>query len=257
MAESSRAHHDVCVDDVYFSVLTNDKEIFLISDKEYAQELQLQEVLMSSLVSLNLASPSSSSSSSSSSKKEKETLMSLFQNSLSENKIQKQAGESSHSFCEICMEGKLKGEMFRNKMICSQSYCSECIGKHVASKIRENVNMVKCPDLNYKAVLEPYQCRSIVLDEIPDRWSTSKCESLILRSRRFYYPFKDCLEVMLVDEDGGKISQSECPYCWRLFYTQCNVPWQSRIACEMFQKLDKNDTGKEDLMAVELANKLK
>ncbi|KAJ4952541.1 hypothetical protein NE237_029373 [Protea cynaroides] len=147
--------------------------------------------------------------------------------------------------------------MFRNKMTYRHSYCRECIGKHVASKIKENVNMVKCPDLNCKAVLEPYQCRSIVPDEVLDHWSTSMCESLILDSRMFYCPFKDCSGVMLVDEDGGEISQSECPYCWRLFCAQCKVPWHSGIMCKMLWRLDKNDTGREDLMAIELANKLK
>ncbi|KAJ4951518.1 hypothetical protein NE237_028350 [Protea cynaroides] len=269
MAESSIAHCDECVDDFYFSVLTNENEILPISDENYAQELQFQEVLTSSLISFNLAAAAAASvaaeaktaaaAAESSSRKEKETLVSLLQNSPSKSKIQKQVGESSHSFCEICMEGKQAGEMFRNKMICSHSYCRECIAKHVASKIQENVNTVKCPDLNCKAVLEPSQCRAIIPGEVFDRWSSSMCESLVLGSSRFYCPFKDCSGVMLV-EDGKErpiVTQSECPYCRRLFCAQCKVPWHSEIACEMFQKLEKNDTGREDLMAIELANKLK
>ncbi|XP_052883427.1 uncharacterized protein LOC108465606 [Gossypium arboreum] len=46
---------------------------------------------------------------------------------------------------------------------CSHSFCNDCIGKYVKAKIHENIAMVKCPDVNCNAALEPQFCRSIVL----------------------------------------------------------------------------------------------
>ncbi|XP_043720464.1 probable E3 ubiquitin-protein ligase RNF217 [Telopea speciosissima] len=148
-------------------------------------------------------------------------------------------------------------DVFRNMTTCRHSYCRDCIGKHVASKIQENAKLVKCPDLNCKTVLEPHHCRSVVPDEVLVRWSTTLCDSLILGSSRFYCPFKDCSGVMQVDNEGEVIRASECPYCRRLFCAHCKVPWHSEISCEEFQRLDKNDTTRQDLMAVELAKKLR
>lgn len=214
------------IDDFYFSALCDDEELFPISDEKYAQELQLQEALMSSAISSTMK-PSKPK--------------------------QLQTGESSQTFCEICMDGKPTSEMLRNNS-CTHSFCTDCIGKYVAISIQQNISMVKCPDPKCSGLLEPQFCRSIIPQEVYDRWNDALCESLILASERFYCPFKDC-SAMLVDDGGVVVTESECPDCRRLFCAQCKVSWHAGIECREFQNLNKDEREREDIMVMELAKK--
>ncbi|MBA0720191.1 hypothetical protein Golax_007822 [Gossypium laxum] len=67
---------------------------------------------------------------------------------------------------------------------CSHSFCNDCIGKYVEAKIQENIAMVKCPDVNCNAALEPQFCRSIVPVQVFDQWENALCELLVLGSQR-------------------------------------------------------------------------
>ncbi|KAF8401158.1 hypothetical protein HHK36_014462 [Tetracentron sinense] len=225
------------VDDFYFSALSDDEEIYPISDEKYAHGLMLQEALMSSVISSRMPDWSP----------KVEKLKPIRK---------KEAGESSQSFCEICMEGRPTEDMFRN-MTCTHSFCTHCISKYVAVKIQENISFVKCPNLNCKlGVLEPDRCRSIIPEQVFDRWEKALCESLILGSQKFFCPFKDC-SAILVDEGGMVVRESECPDCRRLFCAQCKVAWHAGIECEEFQRLNEDERMKEDLMVMELAKKKK
>ncbi|KAH1066335.1 hypothetical protein J1N35_031322 [Gossypium stocksii] len=68
---------------------------------------------------------------------------------------------------------------------CSHSFCNDCTGKYVEAKIQENIAMVKCPDVNCNAALEPQFCRSIVLVQVFDQWKNALCELLVLSRRGF------------------------------------------------------------------------
>ncbi|KAF8388677.1 hypothetical protein HHK36_025357 [Tetracentron sinense] len=240
MAETSSPNLQ-SVDDFYFSALSDEEEIFPISDEKYAEGLQLQEALMSSVIASQMANGLSEI---------EETPMKMMK------LVRKDVGESSQSFCEICLEGKPTEEMFRNMITCSHSFCVDCISKYVAAKIHENINMVKCPDFHCKGVLEPDRCRSILPEEVFDRWDKALCESLILASHRFYCPFKDCSAILL-DEGEEVVTVSECPYCRRLFCAQCKVSWHAGIGCDEFQRLHEDDRKIEDLMVIELAKEKK
>ncbi|XP_019198321.1 PREDICTED: E3 ubiquitin-protein ligase RNF144B-like [Ipomoea nil] len=212
---------DPYVDDFYFSALYDEDEIFPISDEKYAEELQLQEALMSCAAKTQTPGR------------------------------QAEAGESSQAFCEICMDTKTGDEMFRIDS-CRHSYCSECIGGHVAAKIQENVSAVKCLDVSCKGIIEPQHCRSIIPTEVLERWETALCESLILASQKFYCPYKDC-SAMMVDDGSETVTVSECPTCRRLFCAQCKVAWHAGIDCREFQLLNEDERGREDVMLMELA----
>ncbi|KAE8656222.1 Detected protein of unknown function [Hibiscus syriacus] len=80
---------------------------------------------------------------------------------------------------------------------------------------QENIAMVKCPDMDCNAALEPQFCRSIVPGKVFDRWENALCESMVMASQKFYCLFKDCSAV-LVDDGGSDVVQSECPVCHRL-----------------------------------------
>ncbi|KAK9948170.1 hypothetical protein M0R45_003757 [Rubus argutus] len=172
-----------------------------------------------------------------------------------------EVGESSNSkndvsfFCEICAEPKSRDESFGIKD-CSHSYCTECMIKYVASKLQENITSIKCPVPDCKGLLEPEYCRPILPPEVFERWGNALCEAVILGSEKFYCPYKDC-SGMLIDDGKEVIRQSECPNCRRMFCAQCKVPWHAGINCAEFQKLNKDEREKEDIMLRKLAQNKK
>ncbi|KAL0012392.1 hypothetical protein SO802_007500 [Lithocarpus litseifolius] len=152
----------------YSSVVFDEKEdvILPVSDEKYAEESQFQEALMGSLITSKLAN------------NEALTLLPLLSSPTptiqeilltQEPKPAKEAGESSYSFCEICVERKDSNQMFKTES-CVHSFCSDCIGKHVATKIQESITVVTCPGLDCKGVIELDACRAVlpkvVLDSV-------------------------------------------------------------------------------------------
>ncbi|XP_059633281.1 E3 ubiquitin-protein ligase RSL1-like [Cornus florida] len=178
-------------------------------------------------------------------------------------------GESSNSksssddlhtptfICEICVEPKSYNESF-SIMGCTHSYCSDCMIKYVASKLQDNITQIRCPVSDCKGLLEPEHCRSILPPEVFDWWGSALCEAVILGSEKFYCPYKDCSALLINDPLNGEvIRQSECPNCYRLFCAQCNVAWHLGIECAEFQKLNKDEREKEDIMLLQLAKNQK
>ncbi|MQM02867.1 hypothetical protein Taro_035639, partial [Colocasia esculenta] len=193
-----------------------------ISDQKHAELLQLQEVLLTSL-SLAFSSLSSSSES------------------------------HGRSFCVICTDIKLPGDMFRNES-CPHSFCNDCIGKHIGVRVQESVGaVVNCPGEGCESALWPPLCRGIIPEEVFQRWVDALCESVLQPERRVYCPYRDCSE-LLVDDGVEVVRQSECPSCRRLFCAHCQVPWHADFECEEFQSLGSK---REDLMVVELAKSKK
>jgi len=224
------------VDDFYFY----DDKIFPISDEKYAEELQLQEALYSSTRS---------------SARVENKVVQVDVDDEGDLPLrtlkgkQKETGETSHAYCGICMDAKPGEEMFRNQN-CSHLYCDDCIGRHVAAKIQENISMVKCPGPKCKGVIEPENCRTVIPKEVLDRWENALCENVVLGSQKFYCPFKDCSAMMICDAEEV-ITVSECPYCNRLFCAQCKVSWHAGSDCKEFQNGFERE--REDLMVMELA----
>ncbi|XAR51120.1 hypothetical protein NMG60_11005663 [Bertholletia excelsa] len=165
--------------------------------------------------------------------------------------------EAKNSTCEICVDLKSWGDMFRI-MGCDHSYCSDCMVKYVASKLQENITQIQCPVAGCRGLLEPEHCRSILPPEVFDRWGKALCEAVILATDKFYCPYRDCSALLINDDEGrSAITQSECPNCHREFCAQCKVPWHSGIECEEFQKLGKDEREREDIMLMQLAQKKK
>ncbi|GMI92635.1 hypothetical protein like AT3G53690 [Hibiscus trionum] len=172
-------------------------------------------------------------------------------------------GESSNSkanrypsfICEICVEPKQANQLFNIKG-CSHAYCADCMIKYVASKLQDNITGIRCPVTKCEGLLEPEYCRNILPKEVFDRWGDALCEAMVLGSRTFYCPFKDC-STLLIDDGGEAVKESECPSCRRLFCAQCKVPWHAEIECREFQKLHKDERDREDIMLMKLARKKK
>ncbi|XP_077240898.1 E3 ubiquitin-protein ligase RSL1-like [Tasmannia lanceolata] len=243
MAESSNPTVTPDEDDLCLTTLFIEEERFQVSDENYAEELQLQEVIISSLQSSLLQSHETTVLSS------KDIVISTD----SEKFVTAEIGESSGSLCQICIETKPHEEMFRNEN-CSHVFCSDCISKHIAAKIQQNITMVECPYLGCQGLLEPEFCRAIIPVEVFERWENGVFESMVFE--RFYCPFKDCSAIM-VDDGGVVVTQSECPECHRLFCAQCKVAWHSGVECEEFQSLNRDERGRDDLIVMELAKSSK
>ena len=160
--------------------------------------------------------------------------------------------ENEQSFvCEICVEPKSGNQSFKIKG-CSHVYCSECMARYVGSKLQENVTRIGCPVPDCNGSLEPDYCRSILPQEVFDRWGMALCEALILGSEKFYCPYKDC-SMMMINDGKEVVKESECPSCCRMFCAQCKVPWHVGIECAEFQKLNKDEREQEDIMLMNLA----
>ncbi|OMO65972.1 Zinc finger, C6HC-type [Corchorus olitorius] len=243
------------IDEFYYSALfdRNEEEIFPPFDGKYAEELQFQEALMSSAISLetrnNISNPFICHASSS------VLIQAMPQPELMETETKGQ-GESSLSFCEICVERKESDQMFKTET-CVHSYCLDCIGKHVLTRVEESITIITCPGVNCKAMLELDACRLLLPEVVIHRWEDALCQEFINGSLRFYCPFRDCSAPLLNDDGGEVIRESECPFCHRLFCAQCSVPWHSGINCEDFQRLNEDERGREDLMVRELAKEKK
>lgn len=143
-------------DDFYFSALFDATEIFPISDEKYAEELALQETLMSE----NFSTSRTRNTKEKFSTSPIETL---------KGKMKLENGQSSSqvlvSSCVICMDAKPTEEMFRNDN-CTHSVCTDCIGKYVATKVKENIPLVRCPEPKCGGVFEPQLCSDIVPKEV-------------------------------------------------------------------------------------------
>ncbi|KNA21402.1 hypothetical protein SOVF_043120 [Spinacia oleracea] len=235
---ASSSNMDLFVDEAYLLALLNDEPL-PISDEKYAEELHLQEALFSS-----------------------SSIPSIHENFLfpttkteDENYENRERGESSESqliFCGICMDYKQNSDIFNGLTNCNHSFCTDCIIKYVASKIRENCDMVKCPDPNCKLSIEPENCRSILAKEVFVRWENALFEAMIPGGQKFYCPYKNC-SVLMVDDGGVEVRESECPNCRRLFCARCKVPWHDGVTCDEFDVLGKDEREKEDIMVMKLA----
>ncbi|KAL5823508.1 hypothetical protein ACOSQ4_021408 [Xanthoceras sorbifolium] len=262
MAQATETISDLYVDDLYFSAISDEKsdqltnhqeEVFEVSDSKYAEELQFQETLMASIITSQTANASIPTS--------QMTIHASIKPQPTQSLVMiatEEPGESSLNFCEICVERKESDLMFKFET-CVHSYCSECISKHVATKIQESsIKTVTCPGVNCKSVLGIDACREVLPKEVLELWEEAVCVDMIDEFQKFYCPYKDC-SGMLVDESGGgeAIVEAECPFCHRLFCARCYVPWHSGVGCEEFQRLNEDERGREDIMVMEIAKQKK
>ncbi|XP_009600212.1 E3 ubiquitin-protein ligase RSL1-like [Nicotiana tomentosiformis] len=202
-----------------------DFRALIVSDDECAEELQIQEIIAASL--------------------------GIFHHHMSSSTMQ-ESPESSQVYCEICMETKGTDEMFKLENCSHHSFCSDCTGSHVESKIQQNIFPVTCPGLRCRAIIEPESCKSIVPENVFARWEEGLSESSLLACEKLYCPYRDCSGLLFYDRDQDTIEL--CPLCRRLFCAACGVPWHTGLDCDKFQKEGKD---RDDLKVEELAKKSK
>ncbi|XP_062196254.1 E3 ubiquitin-protein ligase RSL1-like isoform X2 [Phragmites australis] len=169
-------------------------------------------------------------------------------------------GTQHHHLCGICMEPMAPSEAHRGGAACAHAFCRACLAGHVRAKVESGgaaAAVVRCPDASCAAALDPELCRGALPSDVFERWCAALCESLFLGARRTYCPFPDCSEMMVADEgeDEGRVTQSECQVCRRLFCARCGVaPWHAGVTCDEYGKLREGDRGREDMLLLEMAN---
>ncbi|CAD6224967.1 unnamed protein product [Miscanthus lutarioriparius] len=165
---------------------------------------------------------------------------------------------SSELYCAICMETVHIGEFFPIDG-CTHTFCTSCVSQYIAAKVEENVLSIGCPDPGCKdGVLHPDVCRDVIPAQLFQRWGAALCDSS-LGSLKFYCPFKECSALLVHDPGHGEalITNVECPHCCRMFCAQCKVPWHHGVTCTEFQRLGKDEQGREDLLLRKVAQKSK
>ncbi|XP_050382005.1 E3 ubiquitin-protein ligase RSL1-like [Argentina anserina] len=246
---SSLIHHDsddheadICIDPT------------MMSDAKYAEELQVQEVIMasSSFIFQTMKNNTASCSSSTLTIPATQTVPFTANHEVFDSEAQ----VSSQTLCGICVEVKEKDRMFSNES-CAHSFCSDCITKQVAAKLDESFHIVFCPGLDCKAVLTLEECAPILPKLVLEKWNDALCEALFLGLQKIYCPFSDCSMVLVIENEGESVRESECPACHRLFCAGCRVSWHSGVDCEEFQRLNDDERGREDLMVNQLAKEKK
>ncbi|KAG5618547.1 hypothetical protein H5410_018371 [Solanum commersonii] len=215
--------------DIISNVFNENDEFraLILSDKECAEELQYQEVLAASLE--------------------------IFHLHMSSTQIE-ESPESSQGFCDICMETKVTNEMFKLKNCSDHSFCTDCIAQYIQSMIQDHIFSVTCPGLKCCATIEPVSCKSIIPENVFEKWERGLSESALLDCEKFYCPYKDCSELLIYDHDQD-IIECICPVCHRLLCAACGVPWHTELDCNKFQNDEKNR--EDDLKVEELASSSK
>ncbi|CAD5319572.1 unnamed protein product [Arabidopsis thaliana] len=127
-----------------------------------------------------------------------------------------------------------------------------------AAKLQDNILSIKCPVSGCSGQLEPDKCRQILPREVFDRLGDSLCEAVIMSSKRFYCPYKDCSALLFLDEsEEEKMNESECPHCHRMVCVECGTKWHPEITCEEFQKLAENERERGDILLKNMAESKK
>ncbi|KAG2584266.1 probable E3 ubiquitin-protein ligase RNF217 [Panicum virgatum] len=262
------------VDDFYFSVLAHGRndddtvkdELFPISDKKYAAELQLQEVIMSSAVATippRCGSPAAAASSNNAAAEAAASVHGKGECSYASSSrpstpplaFAAAAAAASLVFCKICMDAVPPSDAHRASRGCAHAFCGGCLARYVGAKIQDRIAGVVCPEQRCGGALDPELCQGILPREVFERWGAALCESMLLGAKKTYCPFQDCSAMLLVDEGGGDdVAESECPSCRRLFCARCAVaPWHAGVTCAEYKGLRKEDRGKEDMLLLEMA----
>ncbi|KAM0847208.1 hypothetical protein ACQ4PT_055165 [Festuca glaucescens] len=287
MAAESSVADLVLVDDLYLIALCNGRNeadaagLLALPDEEYAAELQLQEVIMSSAIAAtalvllpdSCAPPAATSyeaTSSTVAAGECSSSASLIPPPLAPATddddhaaaaslvecFPSSAGPSipaTFLFCKICMDAVPPSDAHSASRGCGHAFCATCLTGYIRVKIQDRVADVRCPEDGCSSILDPELCRGMLPVEAFEAWCAVMCESMVVGANKVYCPFKDCSAMMVDDVGGGDVAESECPSCKRLFCARCSVPWHAGVGCAEYEQLAVGDRGKEDLAVMEMA----
>ena len=258
--------------------------LMAISDEEYAAELQLQEVIVSSAMAVIVNSGMAATAAQSSLMPQLDSTVVVHtannDTAAAETPVLAVAEYSCSSSsspppplavaapatgeddatavatCKICLDYVPPSHVHHASRGCAHAFCTACLSGYISAKTQGGrISDVKCPGDGEDCcnVLDPELLQGIISGEAFEALCAALCMSMVEGAGNFCYcPFNDCSEI-LVDDRGGDVPESECPACRRLFCARCGVPWHAGISCAEYGQLAPGDKGKEDLVVLEMA----
>ncbi|KAM7278806.1 hypothetical protein ACFE04_005940 [Oxalis oulophora] len=149
--------------------------------------------------------------------------------------------------CQICTEPTSTVRKFRNKNLCSHSFCVDCVSKYIQLKILDNTAKIACPDLNCRKFLDPVANMSLISKPMFSKWCDLLCEDSVLDLTKCYCP--NCSE-MVVNERKFRllkgcrnVTKSKCPNCKVLFCFKCQKKWHAGFSCEENEAITRDSNG--------------
>lgn len=239
-------------------------ELLAMSDEDYAMELQLQEVIVSSTMAATAVQSSCTPqpesfvpAAISDGGAVEMPVHAVAECSYSSSPLLASPAASEGAvtaiICKICLDYMSPSDLHRASGACTHSFCTACLTRYISAKIQDSNSDVKCPAEDCDIVLDPELFQDMLSKEAFEAWGAALCRSTVLgASNVCYCPFNDCSEIM-VDERGDGVPESECPVCRRLFCAQCGVPWHAGISCAEYEQLAPGDRGKDDMVVLEMA----
>ncbi|XP_026395841.1 E3 ubiquitin-protein ligase RNF144B-like [Papaver somniferum] len=113
-------------------------------------------------------------------------------------------------------------------------------------------------------MLDTSSYQSILPQSVFEKWCRALCESAVLLDAskggvaygRSYCPYPNCSELVLNECVGnyssGKITESSCPSCKKLFCFHCMVPWKEKHQCSSSGEIVIDVDRKDDSLFVEI-----
>ena len=199
----------VVVDDqLHLLALCNGRNAAELPDEEYAVELQLQEVIMSSVMAAAaLAVPPDSCAPAAATRYEAagecsssaSLLIPLLAPATDDATLLEclpsSAGPSipaTFFFCKICMDAVPPSDAHSASRGCGHAFCGTCLAGYIHVKIQDRMADVRCPEDGCGSVLDPELCQGMVPREAFEAWCAVMCESMVLgaNNKKVYYcPF--------------------------------------------------------------------
>ncbi|XP_034003178.1 E3 ubiquitin-protein ligase RNF14-like isoform X2 [Trematomus bernacchii] len=154
----------------------------------------------------------------------------LLSQLLIHNAAQKQKMFATTVFdCGVCFEGWLGSDCVQ-LLECGHIFCRACLGKFCKLQIKEgNVRGVTCPDADCPATPTPAQVRSLVGEELFDRYdhlllqSTLDCMGDVV-----YCPRTSCGSAVIVEKSSRA---AQCSVCGFAFCVSCRKTYHGTEEC--------------------------
>ncbi|AES93804.1 putative transcription factor C2H2 family [Medicago truncatula] len=76
----------------------------------------------------------------------------------------------SKSICDLCYDIVPDANIVRGSTICNHQFCANCISKHVAEQLSQNIKKICCPNPVCSVELKPQYLQHILPKEVVGRW---------------------------------------------------------------------------------------
>ncbi|KAK1896717.1 E3 ubiquitin-protein ligase RNF14, partial [Dissostichus eleginoides] len=154
----------------------------------------------------------------------------LLSQLLIHNAAQKQKMFATTVFdCGVCFEGWLGSDCVQLPE-CGHIFCRACLGKFCKLQIKEgNVRGVTCPDADCPATPTPAQVRSLVGEELFDRYDRLLLQSTLdCMGDVVYCPRTSCGSAVIVEKSSRA---AQCSVCGFAFCVSCRKTYHGTEEC--------------------------